>query len=286
MKAVAIVAHLGKTEVASITRDVVNWLCERNIKVKIPEDEALTLNRPDLGYPEEKIAEDIELVIVLGGDGTILRAVRLLRGSDIPILGVNLGKFGFLSEIEVKDLYPALTRIMNKDFSLQKRMMLDCEVVQGRKSLAKHMALNEIVVGRGVRQRLLEFDVYINDEFFGRYASDGLIFATPTGSTAYSLSVGGPLVSPDTRLILMTPVCPHSLFNRTVILNDTDEIKVCSKSEQLRVTVSADGMIIFEGKPFDFVRISTSASSISLVKLNGRNFYTLLKEKLAIWESF
>lgn len=286
MRSVAIVPHLEKKEVVSLMRELMEWFFERHVEIRLPAEDASVLGHPELGFPEERVTEEVNFIVVLGGDGTILRTVRLLKGRDVPILGVNLGRFGFLTEVEVSQLHFALSRILDGKFCLEKRMMLECEVFSGNEVVSRQLALNEVVLGGGGRQRLLEFDVYINGEPFSRYASDGLIIATPTGSTAYSLSAGGPLVSPSTRLIILVPVCPHTLFGRSLVLTETDEIRVsCPGSKNSAVMVSVDGVILFE-KPFDFVRVSASSHTTNLIKVDGRNFYSLLKEKLRIWDSF
>lgn len=282
MKTVAIVPHLGKPEVAPSTKELVEWLTDREVKVRIPHSDAFALGEEELSCADEEIAQ-AELVVALGGDGTILRTARLLKGAQVPILGVNLGKFGFLSEVQAKDLYPALDQVIKGKYELDKRMMIEGEVFRQGKPAQKIVALNEIIIERGSGHRLLKLSVTISGSFFNTYAADGLIFATPTGSTAYSLSAGGPIVAPQNRLILMTPVCPHGLFNRTLILSESDEVEVsCPDGSETKVTVSADGVVFLKDQFFETIQLKASKSTVSLVKLSDRNFFDVLKRKLKL----
>jgi len=213
-----IVPRLGKPKISSICNDLLKWLLVHQIEAVMPISDAKALGKEKFGCQDRKLMENTDLVVVLGGDGTILRAARLLDGKEIPILGVNLGRFGFLAEVEIDYLFTALEKAVAGDFEVDKKMMLNCEIVSNQVKVKKNV-LNEIFVGRGLSQRLLELDVKINNKFFNRFSCDGLIFASPTGSTAYALSAGGPLVSPTNQLILLVPVAPHSLFNRSLILD-------------------------------------------------------------------
>ncbi|HLB53483.1 MAG TPA: NAD(+)/NADH kinase, partial [Gemmatimonadales bacterium] len=167
----------------------------------------------------------LDALVTLGGDGTLLRGARMLQGAPVPVLGVNLGRVGFLTEVELAEMYPAMERLIARDFRIDERMMLKCVVRVGDIE-QEYLALNEVAIERGHHQRMLEMDVYINDILFSRYTADGLIFATPTGSTAYSFSAGGPIVSPANELILIAPVNPHSLFGRTMALGAQDVVRV------------------------------------------------------------
>jgi len=285
MEVVGIVSHLEKSQVPAIAQELIEWLEARNIRVRLPLEDAKALKRTNLGCDEEGFRKDSELVIVLGGDGTILRAARLLQGEEIPILGVNLGKFGFLSQIEVADLHTTLAKVLDGKMSIQKRMMLEGKFWRGNEILSHHKALNEIVIGRGSSQRLVRLDVYVNSRPFITYAADSLIFATPTGSTAYSLSACGPIVAPELRLILMTPVCPHTFFNRTLIFSPRDEIRVIPHPPREKICMSIDGRLVEDSASFDALSVLVSESSLSLVKLEGADFFSLVKTKLGLGEA-
>ncbi|HCG99701.1 MAG TPA: NAD(+) kinase, partial [Actinobacteria bacterium] len=203
-------------------------------------EDAGRLGLDELGAGFDEIMTS-DAVVVLGGDGTILRAVRMLKGAEIPVIGVNMGRVGFLSEVEPNELYPAMERLLSGDYMVDERMMLECKIHAGDCD-DTFLALNEIAIERGHHQRMLEMDVYINDIMFSRYTANGLIFATPTGSTAYSFSAGGPVVSPENELILLAPVNPHSLFGRTMALSAKDTARV-ELAKDLEVIVGVDGCL-------------------------------------------
>lgn len=280
MKTIGIVFRIEKPVVPSLTLQLIEWLAERQIGVKIPLKDAQALGKIELGFPDEQFASEIDLAVAIGGDGTILRTARLIGERDIPVLGVNLGKFGFLSEVEPGNLLPALEQILKGKFSLQKRMILEVELFNQDRRINRYRALNEVVIGRGVSHRLIELQVYINGQFFLNYPADGLIFATPTGSTAYSLSAGGPIVSPSTRLIIITPIAPHTLFNRSLIFSEEDQIEVRPLLRDGEISLSIDGQEPDWGGEADLFRITASKSSFNLVKIGKPDFFTLVREKL------
>ena len=279
---VAILTRVGKKSVDKVCNDILSWFSEHGIEAKMPVSEASVLRKDHIGVPEENLMKDVDLVVVLGGDGTILRAVRFLNGKEIPILGVNFGKFGFLAEVETTQVLDALEKIIIGEFEVEKRMMLNCEIVSKKDSVSCY-ALNEIFVGRGNAERLFEFDVTINNKFFDRISSDGLIFASPTGSTAYALSAGGPLVSPANQLIIIVPVCPHSLFNRSLVVEKTAEIRVEPVREVSKVSISHDGVLMWDRKPFDHIRITMAEKAACLIRLEKFDFFGILREKLKIY---
>ncbi|MBI4744660.1 MAG: NAD(+)/NADH kinase [Actinobacteria bacterium] len=280
MRKVGLIVHTEKSEAKKIANGIISLLEKKKVGVKIPIEDANNIGRGDLGCSEKDLTKEAEAIIVLGGDGSILRAARIINGHKIPVLGINLGRFGFLAEVEIKDVNSALERIVAKDFSFEGRMMLDCDVVKEGKVLVSYKALNEVVIGRGISHRLMGLDVYINNSFFINYAADGLIFSTPTGSTAYSLSAGGPIASPLARVILLTPVCPHTIFNRTLVFSDKDEIRIEPVFQKEEVSIHIDGQIAVDVASFDSLRVSVSKSSLNLIKLEPHNFFALVKRKL------
>ncbi len=283
MKKVAIVAHTKKPKAKKVALKLISWLTERGLGVLMVKDDSLAIERGDLGVEDDILGREIDLLIALGGDGTILRAVRLLKGREVPILGVNLGKFGFLAEVDTDDIYDVLPEIIKGKYRCDKRMLLRCEIIQDDKVVFEQDVLNEVVVGRGAQHRLTKLEVYINEKPFEQYSVDSVIFSTPTGSTAYSLSAGGPLVSSATKLIIMTPVCPHSFFNRSIILSERDEIVVRCPDEQKEVALAIDGITVFKEENFDYLKIFTSPNEVCLIRLGERDFYSILKEKLRVW---
>jgi NAD+ kinase len=282
IKNAAILIRTGKKDIDLVFDQIFTWFSERDINVTLGVSEASFLGKVNLGVAEDELMKHKDLVVVLGGDGTILRAVRLLKGKEIPILGVNFGKFGFLAEVEIPRVIDILEQVVSGNFEVENRMMLDCRIVSGTNH-ADYYALNEIFVGRGNAERLFEFDVKIDGNFFSRIASDGLIFASPTGSTAYALSAGGPLVAPSTKLILMVPVCPHSLFNRSLVLEESSTIEIRPTSDISRVSIARDGLLVWDRKPFDYLRIAKSNKRAVLVRLDQFDFFKILREKLNVY---
>ncbi|MDI6715933.1 MAG: NAD(+)/NADH kinase [Actinomycetota bacterium] len=279
---IAIIPNLDKPEVPAIALDLIKWLSKHGIKSRITEADAIKMDVPELASDDAEIQE-CDLVVCLGGDGTILRAVRLLAGAPVPVIGVNLGRVGFLTEVEAADLYPAMERVIAGDFDIDERMMLKCTVKAGEFSY-DYLALNEVAVERGHHQRMLEMNVYINGISFSQYTADGLIFATPTGSTAYSFSTGGPIVSPANNLILLTPINPHSLFGRTIVLAEHDYIDV-DLAKPFEVLIGIDGFAVL-GTVIDSISVKKSDAKALLVKLKEKSFYTLFKEKLRVWDTW
>ncbi|MDI6799102.1 MAG: NAD(+)/NADH kinase [Actinomycetota bacterium] len=280
---VALVVHTKKPNVKEIVKDLADWLKERNIDLNMIEEDALALGFEGFGLPAEELTRGASLLISLGGDGTILRAVRYITQDELLILGVNLGKLGFLTEIRAEELFFALGRYLAKDYHDDKRAMLRVRARSGKKLILEQDVLNEVVVGRGAQQRLVEFSVLINDKVFTDYAADSVIFSTPTGSTAYSLSAGGPLASPKVSSILMTPVCPHSFFNRSLLLSGEDGIKVVFTKESQDFSLALDGIVAQLGESINVVEIETSSRLVNLMRLTGRDFYANLKDNLNNW---
>ncbi len=281
MTTICIIPHLDKPRVKSVARELISWLEKRDINIKLPQKEAHLLERRELGYKDHTLAKDAEVFIILGGDGTILRATRILKGAPIPVLGVNFGKFGFLSEVEEKDLYSVMELLIAKDYELEDRMMLEIFIHKKGEKKESYRCLNEVVVGKTVSKRLMGLDVYVNDNFFTNYAADGLIFSTPTGSTAYSLSAGGPIVDPSLRLIIMTPVCPHTFFNRSVIFSSEEKIRVFPTTKKEPLNINLDGQTLLE-IDLDYLEIIASSRSLKLIKIQHHDFFYLVREKLGI----
>ncbi len=231
------------------------------------------------------IPDDIECGIVLGGDGTLLHAARDLMDVDIPLVGVNFGHLGFLADVEVDAVEQMVHRLMADEFLVEDRMMLEATVMRDGKEVSKASALNDIVIGRSGVMTVIDFKLFVNGIRLNSYKADGVIAATPTGSTAYSMSAGGPLVKPSAQLIVMTPVCPHTLNTRSIVLDKDDiiEIEIC-QSKQLETEEA--GYVYFDGDmatPLyngDIIRIKKSENSTKLIKLDSRSFLEVLRRKL------
>ncbi|MBI3881983.1 MAG: NAD(+)/NADH kinase [Verrucomicrobia bacterium] len=225
------------------------------------------------------VAKRADVLLVFGGDGTMLRVARELDGAATPILGINLGSLGFLTDVPSDKLAPALEKLWRGEFTLETRPLLDAEVVT-RAGTQRHRAFNDFVVSRGNCSRLIELAVSVDGESLTRYRCDGLIVSSPTGSTAYSMAAGGAIVAPGAEVFSLTPICPHTLTNRPLIVPLRSTLEVTVRSEKLEVMFTADGQLQSALDAGDVVRVRRSAKSVRLVRLAGANFFQTLRRKL------
>lgn len=221
-----------------------------------------------------------DLVVVFGGDGAILSVARRLAGSPVPVVGVNFGKLGFLAELQPDSLREHFDAILAGDCAVSPRMMLACELVRDGRTVASHLAVNDAVVSRGALSRLITIGLFVDGRRTTTYNGDGVIVSTPTGSTAHSLSAGGPVLDPQIEAMVVTPICPHTLTNRPVVLPATVEIALCAEVTPVDVGLTIDGQIYQELRAGDRVVICRAAATFQLVDLQTRTFYDTLREKL------
>lgn len=279
--------------IANQDKDV-DFLVSREIKKYLEEHGKRCLFHSDSKKEEgdtyrytnpELVPADTECVLVLGGDGTLIQAARDLSHMAIPLLGVNFGTLGYLAGVEKQNIFPALTMLMEDCYEVEKRMMLKGMVFEGNKIIKSGVALNDIVISRSGSLRVIDFKIYVNGEFLNLYSADGIIVASPTGSTAYNMSAGGPIVSPAADMLVVTPICPHTLNTRSIILSAKDRITVelCpdrSGTEQARM-VSFDGdnpaMIMAP----DRVEICRADRYTKIIKLNKVSFLEILRKKMS-----
>lgn len=276
----AIIPNLTKKEARHLTDDIVSWLKERNHRVWVPEgDEAIIANL-DLASMVAKAPFSPEMVIVLGGDGTLLSVARQVAPLDLPVLGVNLGQLGFLTEIDIPHLWGALEKIIAGQYHVEKRMMLEAIVRREGEEIARFLAINDAVVTKGSFARIIRLETYVDDVYLETYPADGVIVSTPTGSTAYSLSAGGPIVNPNLQLLILTPICPHTLYARSVLVTREETIRIVIHAGQGEVMLTIDGQYGFRLAEDDRVIVRQAATYAKLVRLNDRSFYEVLREKL------
>lgn len=280
MDNIGLVVNPEKNQVISLVREIITWFEKNEKKILLPKECAVELGRPDLACAEEDWAVSIDCAIVLGGDGTLLNTARSIAIAGVPLFGINLGQLGFLTEVEVKDTVPALEKLVAGEYLVEERMMLQASVRRGGEVSQKFICLNDAVITKGAFARLIRLKAYVNDEYVETYPADGLIVSTPTGSTAYSLSAGGPLVAPDMELMIMTPVCPHTLYARPLVIDGSNIVKVVILSEQGEIMLTLDGQYGFSLQPGDEVIIEKAPYKTKLLKLNRRSFYEILREKL------
>jgi NAD+ kinase len=278
---VGLVPHRDRSDAHALAARASQWLTERGVEVRIPADDAVACGLSGLACDAEAFTLGLDLVISLGGDGTMLRTVDLVYEAGAAVLGVNVGQMGYLTEVEPVDLEDALVRLMAGEFAIDERMVL--EVVVGSKGSAsgRWWALNEAVIEKARTGRLARLEVAINGSFFTTYAADGVIVATPTGSTAYSFSARGPLVSPRHRCLLLTPVSPHMLFDRSLVLDADEELRFTIVDNR-SVVVTLDGRELGELESGDTVTCTGGPKSARVVTFGPRDFHQILKAKFGL----
>jgi NAD+ kinase len=228
-----------------------------------------------------KIPKNVDWVVVLGGDGTLLGAARNIGKHGTPILGVNLGGLGFLTSIPLKRLYPVIEMMLNGELEVESRLMLETKVLRMEDEICRFSVLNDVVINKGPLARIIHLDAYINETFLTTFRADGLIVSTPTGSTGYNLSAGGPILYPTMASFILTPICPFTISNRPIILPDSDTISIMmGEQSEEKVTLTLDGQVGFEFEYGDKVMIHKSNDRIKLIKSPDQNYFEILREKL------
>jgi NAD+ kinase len=256
------------------------WLHDRKIGVFIDEQTQAVVGANGPALPREELVDKVDLLIVLGGDGTLLAVARALAGRSVPILAVNLGGLGFLSSVTLDELYPVLETILAGEHLTSERMMLEAEIIHSNKPAERLTALNDAVANKAALARMLDLDVHVDQHHVGRYRADGLIIATPTGSTAYSLAAGGPIIHPDIDAFVITPICPHMLTNRPLVIPDTARVEVRFPATGEPVFLTIDGQIGFQLQPQDRVVITKASTKVQVIRPPRKTYYEILRSKL------
>jgi NAD+ kinase len=279
MKRFGLVAKLQGRKPLRLAREVLTWLRRRRREVLVESDLAHALGVPP-GTSRQDIMRRADVVVVLGGDGTLLGVARLTGARRVSILGVNLGGLGFLTETRPEEVFVALEALLRGEYATERRSKLDVEVRRGGKTLRRFSAFNDAVINKGALARIIYLETSVDDEPLATFRADGLILSTPTGSTAYSLSAGGPIVEPSLGVILVSPICPHTLTNRPLVLDDRSRVRVAIRASDEDVLLTVDGQ---EGMPLasdDVVQVARSRHSVSLVRLRSRTYFEVLRAKL------
>ncbi len=279
MKGIALVANWQKENIEAIIKEITVFLKEKGIPFCFDEESASRLGVSGC-LPSRAWQGNVDLALVLGGDGTILKVARDLAGTDIPIMGINLGDMGFLTAVEARDLKKGLAKLINGEYGIFQRMMLSATVFRKGLKKAQYEVLNDVVISKGPFSRIIALKTYINNDFLERYPGDGVIIATPTGSTGYSLSAGGPIVNPSLNVIIITPICPHLLHHRSVIVHERDEIKIQVCTRHPEVVLTIDGQLAFNLQDEDEVIVKSSKNKTMMVNFKEISFYKLLHHKL------
>jgi NAD+ kinase len=279
IKKVGIIANIAKEKSAACTAELRDWLVARGLDVYLEEGIAAKIGA-EPGVERARLGSLIDLLVVFGGDGTILRTARLVRDRDVPIVGINLGVFGYLTEVNLGEMYGALELILAGDFQIENRMMLDVEIKGGEEVSREGTVLNDVVINRGNLSRIIELETTVDDRYLTTFKADGLIVATPTGSTAYSLAAGGPIVFPELYSIIINPICPHTLTNRPIILPEKAEITVTLRTLEEGATVNLDGQVSYTVRSGDTITIRKSRCITKLISSPHRGYLEILRTKL------
>ncbi len=280
IKNIALIPHVGKIASKSLTQNIAKWCEDRSIKVWVSDETAKWTGIKGQICPKEHLSEASDIIIALGGDGTLLNAVRNSRPHGTPVLGINLGHLGFLTEVEPSEIMDALPELVKGNFKLEKRMMLQSLIKRDGQVIKELVGLNDVVISKGALARIIDLETYVGNEYVTTYPSDGLIISSPTGSTAYSLSAGGPIVDPRVDILLITPICPHTFYSRPLVIPDNQMVKVIIRSRHDQVMATVDGQVGTSLQPGDEVYVKKADEVVKLVRLMDRSFYQVLHKRL------
>ena len=279
IRKLGIVANIEKDRIADHVKSLKKWLEEKGVRVFLEMEISEKVGLSG-GLIWNELAKKSEMVVVLGGDGTMLRTAHYLAGHRVPILGINLGSFGYLTEVNLNEIHSTLELIIQGNFVTEKRMMLDVSIRHGKNMTNVGSVLNDVVINRGDLSRMNELEVDINGKYLTTYKGDGLIVSTPTGSTAYSLSAGGPIVFPGKDLIIINPICPHTLTNRPIIFSEDSSLKITLWSKDKGAMLTLDGQEAYKIKSGDAVIVKRSRHATMLVLSPFRSYREILRSKL------
>lgn len=285
IKHIGIVLKPHQPDALKTLCDLVKWLGDRGITlVGGPEIERERIEH-ETGcavrqVAQSELADSVDLILVLGGDGTMIATARTVADRELPVVGVNYGGLGYLAEFRIEELYVALESILAGDYRLEQRVMLAVELLRGDEQVTRNRVLNDVVINKSALARIIEIEAYMNGQFVNSFRADGLIVSTPTGSTAYNLSAGGPVIYPSMKAVVITPICPFTLSNRPIVIPDESLIELWLKTENEDVALTLDGQVGFPLKPEDRVVIRKSQTTFNLVQPANRNYFEVLRDKL------
>lgn len=279
MKKVGIIAKPHRPEARTVLQELLPWLEARRVEAVLDEDTAGLAGTPD-GQRKAELPKLVDLLLVLGGDGTLLSVARLVGARNVPILGVNLGGLGFLTEVTLEELYPTLEAILQGSYEVTQRILLSAAVLRQGERIAEYIALNDAVINKGALARMIELETYIDGQHVTTFRADGLILSTPTGSTAYCLAAGGPIVYPTLRALVVTPISPHTLNFRPLVIPDAAKVEIVQGSANENAYLTMDGQIGFTLRHRDVIEVVRSDHTITLVKTPGKSYFQVLRAKL------
>ena len=264
---------------SNILGKLIPWLRKKNYLIFLDTSTAAIIGETST-HDKRGVSEQADLLIALGGDGTLLGVARAAYPYSVPILAVNLGSLGFLAAISIEELYPTLENILAGKFEIENRMLLNACVWRNGDKVENHNVLNDIVINKSVVARVINLQVFVNDQYMTSYRADGLIIATPTGSTAYSLSAGGPIIHPSMHTLVLSPICPLMLTNRSILIPDQSviQVKLSGKYDDVRITL--DGQEGYDMKAEDILEIKKTKTTLQLIRGPNKNYYQILRDKL------
>lgn len=280
MQRIGVVAKPKKPEAEPILRSLVGWLTERGREVVLDQEAAAIFPGAGPGLPRAQVVAGADLVVVLGGDGTLLSVARLIGDREVPILGVNLGGLGFLTEITLDELLPTLEAVLRGQFDVSRRLTLTARVLRAGAVIASYEALNDAVITKTALSRIVDLEAHVNGEYVATFRADGLIVSTPTGSTAYCLAAGGPIIYPTLPALVIIPICPHTLTNRPLVVPDSAVVEIVQGATGEDVHLTVDGQVGVVLRHRDVVAIRRSERTIALIKSPKLNYFELLRAKL------
>lgn len=280
IKSVGIVAKPKVENLKNLIEDLTEWFGERDVSVLLSTATADAVGRSGDGTERRDLPSKVDLVVVLGGDGTILSVGTASAKAGVPLIGINMGSLGFLAEIPFDEMHSALQEVLEGNFNLSERLMLRGELVRGGKTIKKFAALNDIVLDNTLLARMIESEVYLDDEFVIHFRADGVIVSSPTGSTAYSLSAGGPILNPEIDAFVITPICPHTLTYRPLVVNSNSHIEVLNCAEERQANLTIDGQKCVELQPGDRISITRCDNRLKLIRSSKKSFFQILSDKL------
>jgi NAD+ kinase len=282
---IGIIAKANIPEPLKITKKLTAWLKQREVEVFVEKELG-----EQIGYANSVDAADIpelvDVILVFGGDGTFLGMARLACKHGTPILGINLGGLGFLTEVTVEELYPMMERIIQGNFEVEERQMLLTTIHRDKDTLGTYEVLNDVVINKGAVARIIDLAIYIDDSHVTTYKADGIILSTPTGSTAYSLSAGGPIVHPTIPVTIITPICPHTLTNRPLVVSSDMKVEIKVTTQEPDTYLTLDGQIGIRLNTGDVIEVQRTDTSVKLIKSPFMDFFTILKTKLMWGERY
>ncbi|HHW48585.1 MAG TPA: NAD(+)/NADH kinase [Clostridiaceae bacterium] len=281
MNKIGIIANKDRDIGYKYTRILAETIQKKGGIPIVTESVAEHIGEIGINMDQEKMLDSAEAVICLGGDGTFLKAARNVYTRGLPLLGINLGNMGFLTEVEKNDIDNAVDNLINNRFTIEGRMMLDTVIIRDKEVIASDVALNDVVISREGITKILHVKTYINDVFVDTFPGDGLIISSPTGSTAYSLSAGGPIVEPDIEMIIVTPICPHILFTRSFITTGDRAVRaVIDENSSYIAMVTVDGQVGYEVRGGDVIETKRSSHCVKIIRMGSRNFFSVLRKKI------